>query len=374
MLLTATSISTGRVNLAEEREVPSQHSNNWAVLVCTSRYWFNYRHLSNILSMYYIIRKMGIPDNQIILMNAMDSLCDSRNPFPGEIYSTTRKDVLLNSLRQQGYNNSTNGYDGVEVDYRGDEVNVDSFLRLLTGRHHLGTPASKVLKTDNESNILIFLTGHGGDEFLKFRDVEEISSQDLGFAFREMEFKGRYKEILLIVDTCQASTLANAIRSPRIITIGSSGKGENSYAHDSDEDLGVAVIDRFSYSVSEFFQNRAGILAGNSKNEIPQVISNFELKSRRKILSLLTLQDLFNSMNYQFLRSTVILLQTNGSRNPAEIPLTDFFSQIEIDVKITNFTILNNNRKNDAVSTENIWKADHLLQNSNSDLFYLPSN
>jgi glycosylphosphatidylinositol transamidase (GPIT) subunit GPI8 len=30
----------------------ASHTNNWAVLVCTSRYWFNYRHMANTLSLY----------------------------------------------------------------------------------------------------------------------------------------------------------------------------------------------------------------------------------------------------------------------------------------------------------------------------------
>ena len=30
----------------------SGHTNNWAVLVDTSRFWFNYRHVANVLSMY----------------------------------------------------------------------------------------------------------------------------------------------------------------------------------------------------------------------------------------------------------------------------------------------------------------------------------
>ena len=28
------------------------HTNNWAVLVDTSRFWFNYRHVANVLSVY----------------------------------------------------------------------------------------------------------------------------------------------------------------------------------------------------------------------------------------------------------------------------------------------------------------------------------
>ena len=35
----------------------SGHSNNWAVLVDTSRYWFNYRHIANTLSIYTTIKR-----------------------------------------------------------------------------------------------------------------------------------------------------------------------------------------------------------------------------------------------------------------------------------------------------------------------------
>jgi phosphatidylinositol glycan class K len=53
----------------------SVHTNNWAVLVCSSRYiianndslcfnrfWFNYRHVANVLSFYQSIKRLGIPD------------------------------------------------------------------------------------------------------------------------------------------------------------------------------------------------------------------------------------------------------------------------------------------------------------------------
>jgi len=38
------------------RRGAGQHTDNWAVLVCTSRFWFNYRHVANALAMYrYVI-------------------------------------------------------------------------------------------------------------------------------------------------------------------------------------------------------------------------------------------------------------------------------------------------------------------------------
>jgi len=41
------------------------HTNNWAVLVDTSRFWFNYRHVANVLSLYRSVRRLGIPDSQV---------------------------------------------------------------------------------------------------------------------------------------------------------------------------------------------------------------------------------------------------------------------------------------------------------------------
>jgi hypothetical protein len=55
------------------------HTNNWAVLVCTSRFWFNYRHVANTLSMYRTVKRLGIPDSNIILMLSDDVACNPSN-------------------------------------------------------------------------------------------------------------------------------------------------------------------------------------------------------------------------------------------------------------------------------------------------------
>jgi len=218
--------------------------NTWAVLVCSSRYWFNYRHLTNTLSIYRLVKSLGLADDHIILMNSLDSPCNNRNPYPGAQYSS--------QLRDDG----ANLFDGsdLEVDYQGEEVRAEAFLNLLTGRHYASTPRSKQLESNSNSSILIFLSGHGGDEFFKFQDSEEMSSQELAAAIRDMELKQRYKEILLLADTCQASTLAAHITSPRVTTISSSAKGENSYAYHTSPDLGIATVDRFTLATLQFFQ------------------------------------------------------------------------------------------------------------------------
>ena len=88
-----------------------------------------------------------------------------------------------------------------------------------------------------------------------------MSSQDLADSIQEMHVKKRcvpalwsfhdnaqltracmsimrsYNEIFFMVDTCQAGSLSNALESPKVVTIGSSKTGENSYAHHSDAEV-----------------------------------------------------------------------------------------------------------------------------------------
>ena len=68
---------------------------------------------------------------------------------------------------------------------------MENFIRVLTGRLPPGTPRSKRLMTDDRSNILVYMTGHGGENFLKFQDAEEISNVELAHAFEQMWQKKR---------------------------------------------------------------------------------------------------------------------------------------------------------------------------------------
>ena len=70
-------------------------------------------------------------------------------------------------------------------------MTVENFIRVLTGRLPASTPRSKRLLTDDRSNVLVYMTGHGGDGFLKFQDAEEISSIELADAFEQMWQKRR---------------------------------------------------------------------------------------------------------------------------------------------------------------------------------------
>ena len=75
-----------------------------------SRFWFNYRHVANVLSIYRSVKRLGIPDSQIILMVADDMACNPRNPRPATVFNNANENINVYG-------------DDVEVDYRGYEVN-----------------------------------------------------------------------------------------------------------------------------------------------------------------------------------------------------------------------------------------------------------
>lgn len=271
--------------------IESKHTNNWAVLVSTSRFWFNYRHMANVLSMYRTVKRLGIPDSQIILMLSDDVACNSRNLFPGSVFNNQDHAIDLYG-------------DSVEVDYRGYEVTVENFIRLLTDRWSEDQPKSKRLLTDENSNIFIYMTGHGGDDFLKFQDAEEIASEDIADAFEQMYEKKRYNEIFFMVDTCQANTMYSKFYSPNILAVGSSEIDESSYSHHSDVEIGVAVIDRFTYYSLDF-------LEGIEKD------------------SNTTLQDLFDSYTFEKVHSHAGIRKDLFRRDLKDVLITDFFANVQ---------------------------------------------
>lgn len=253
--------------------------------------------MANVLSMYRTVKRLGIPDSQIIMMLSDDVSCNPRNAFPGTVYNNADRGLDLYG-------------ENIEVDYRGYEVTVENFIRLLTDRWDDDIPRSKRLLTDDRSNIFIYLTGHGGNDFLKFQDAEEIGAVDIADAFEQMSEKKRYNEILFMIDTCQANTMYSKFYSPNILAVGSSELDENSYSHHADLDVGVAVIDRFTYYNLEFLE----AIDKTSKT---------------------TIQELFDSYNPADIHSHPGIRSDLFGRNLSDVLITDFFGNIQ-NVEIDN--------------------------------------
>mmetsp|Transcript_167412 Transcript_167412/g.537598 ORF Transcript_167412/g.537598 Transcript_167412/m.537598 type:complete len:103 (-) Transcript_167412:60-368(-) len=76
----------------------------WAVVAAGSASFFNYRHQADACHAYHVLRKGGVPAEQIIVMMQDDVASDSMNPFPGKLYKKPGDDSL-------------EVYEGCNIDY-----------------------------------------------------------------------------------------------------------------------------------------------------------------------------------------------------------------------------------------------------------------
>lgn len=206
----------------------------------------------------------------------------------------------------------------IQVDYRGYEVTAENFVRLLTDRLDANVPRNKRLLSDQQSNVLIYLTGHGGDGFLKFQDAEELTEVDLSDAIETMHEQRRfvlveyflrlplyfrYNELLLIADTCRSASMYRSIVSPNVLASSSSLVEEDSLSHHVDRSIGVYVIDRYAYYTHKFLENKVTSRESNS-----------------------TIDQFLNSCPPNLCISTVGIRTDLYNRDTHKVRATDFFS------------------------------------------------
>lgn len=112
-----------------------------------------------------------------------------------------------------------------------------------------------------------------------------------------------------MIDTCQANTMYSKLYSPNIIATGSSELGQSSYSHHADNDVGVAVIDRYTYYNLEFLESEVK-----------------DLSSKK------TIGDLFDSYSYEKIHSHAGVrydLFRGGADVARSRLLTDFFGNVQ---------------------------------------------
>ena len=131
-----------------------------------------------------------------------------------------------------------------------------------------------------------------------------------------------------MIDTCQANTMYSKFYSPNIIATGSSEIDQSSYSHHADNDVGVAVIDRYTYYNLDFLETQV-----------------------REPSSKKTLGDLFDSYDEAKIHSHPGIrwdLFPGGEKGGRERLLMDFFGNVQ-------------NVEVDSVGNDTEWKEDLLL-------------
>lgn len=233
-------------------------SNNWAVIVSSSRYLFNYRHTANALTMYHALRQHGIDDDHILLFLSDSFACDPRNVYPAEIFAqppSATSDV-------RGHTDMNLYGCSAQVDFSGSDVDVQRFLSVLQGRYDENTPPTRRLLSDENSNIIIYIAGHGAKSYFKFQDVEFLSSSDISETLTMMHQQRRYGRVVFLADTCHAIALCEHISAPNVVCLAACGAEAESYSDQYESKLGVHLI---SFWMNEMYTLLNGTSCSDQK-------------------------------------------------------------------------------------------------------------
>ncbi|GFO22062.1 activated cdc42 kinase 1-like [Plakobranchus ocellatus] len=168
----------------------------WALLAASANGWGNYGMQADVYHAYQVIKKGGIPDEQIIVMAYDDIAQNSLNPFKGKVFhSYDMMDV----------------YKGVNIDYSGKSVTKEIFLAALRGDKegvkNLTGREGKVIDSGPNDNIFVYISDHGGPGIVCWLDGNDLTAKELNKTITTMHQNKRYKHMVLYIDTCNAGSM-----------------------------------------------------------------------------------------------------------------------------------------------------------------------
>eukprot|EP00915_Cephaloidophora_sp_WS-2016_P010670 GHVH01015719.1.p1 GENE.GHVH01015719.1~~GHVH01015719.1.p1 ORF type:complete len:469 (-),score=67.98 GHVH01015719.1:348-1754(-) len=249
---------------------------NWAVIINMSSWFINYRHSANVHYFSTLMRKWNIPDERILHFQGHDAECDGRHAQPNSMYIDEPRD----SQEQQSNNLVLKTH---PVDYRGNDVHVETVVRALAGRRPPGgSPRTKVLDSDEYSNIFVYITGHGGDHFIKLRDWSDLDGENLGELFKYMKSVDRFGKLLWVADSCEIASLQDYFTddSSNVYAIGSSDIGQSAWSYQYIPGLMNSLTDVWTFVAAKEIDDISDMCDDSLSPSIAEFHATVKTKSR----------------------------------------------------------------------------------------------
>ena len=112
--------------------------------------------------------------------------CESRNAYPGEIVLSEYGNVIRTCQ------------ENIDISFQESDFHNYQLLDILRGRKLNQYNGFRQLKSNKDSKILIIITSHGGENFIKVRNYLVVLTDELNRTLNEMYIKGKYKELLFV--------------------------------------------------------------------------------------------------------------------------------------------------------------------------------
>ena len=161
--------------------------------------------------------------------------CESRNAYPGEIVLSEYGDKIRTCQ------------ENIDLSFQESDFHNYQLLDILRGRRLNQYNGFRQLNSDKNSKIIIIITSHGGENFIKVRNYLVVLSDELNRTLNEMYIKGKYKELLFVLDTCEGYSLYDHVKVPNIYFLSSSATGQKASSYSYDENLMGPTVDKFHF-------------------------------------------------------------------------------------------------------------------------------
>jgi legumain len=176
---------------------------NWAVLVAGSNSYGNYRHQSDVCHAYQIVKKAGIPNDRIIVMQYDDLANAAQNPFKGLIFNKPT------AVGEAG----VDVYAGCPKDYVGRDVTAANVINVLTGNAQAmqGIGNGKVLKSGPNDNVFFFYSDHGTVGEVEMPVGGPLLATKFNAAIQQMYGRKQYNKMVVYIESCESGSMFNNI-------------------------------------------------------------------------------------------------------------------------------------------------------------------
>jgi phosphatidylinositol glycan class K len=205
------------------------------VLLNNSKYYYNYRMVSNVLSIYNMVKNLGFSDDEILSGSNQATFNYPAN-YPQNTQRMYDDDIKHNLLNEE-----------TDLDLSYEDITLWRHLLAFNGRHEDNDPLCKRSVKNNLETYFIYLTGHGGDRYMKIQYLEILFSRHFSDFFEELFVSKKVDRALVMSDTCSAGTLFyTTTATANALLIGSSSWDEHALSEGFDKYIGQPLKDKMS--------------------------------------------------------------------------------------------------------------------------------
>lgn len=237
------SIELSKINETQDNKIKFQEKkSNKALIVAASQDWENYRHQSDALKMYHLLKNNWFNDDEIVVLSYDDIPRNQYNPIRWDIHNTSN----WNNLRKDAI-----------IDYSWSSVTPQTFENILLWVKTPQTPI--VFESDENTNILIYIVNHAEPGSVYFYNWQFLSNQKIKEILSKMYAEKRYRQILFLLDVCFGESVLENINLPWVIMITWASKYEPSYWTTYDIKIKQWLSNEFSKNLFTIIENNPNV-------------------------------------------------------------------------------------------------------------------